>query len=607
MIQLQPHSSKADILVVDDTPVNLRLLSNLLSEQGYEVRKAINGQMALTAIRTAPPDLILLDVMMPDITGYEVCTHLKQNQKTAQIPVIFLSALNDVNDKVKGFTVGGSDYITKPFEYEEIFVRINNQLALRTAEQKLWQLNEELEQRVRQRQKELEMANVQLQQMAFHDALTGLPNRIQFRQQLDTALIDQISPKQLAVLFIDCDRFKVVNDSLGHLVGDELLIALSQRLEQLMQPHYTLARLGGDEFAVLLPQLMGIEEAVQKADEILEMLSQPFKLNQYEVFINASIGIALSSQDYKDPEYLLRDADTALYQAKANGRGCYHIFDRTLHLAVVNALELESELHRAVHAQQLVVHYQPIICLKTGNIEGFEALVRWYHPTRGLISPESFIPIAEETGLMTQISHWVLKQACTQLQVWQQQLGLQSSLFMSVNLSTRQFAQLDLVEQIEQVLDQTQIHPRCLKLEITEDAIMDNPTTAAEILQQLRQRQIQLGIDDFGTGYSSLSYLHSFPVDTLKIDQSFVKHLDGTPENLKLVSVILGIAQTMNMSVIAEGIETQQQLTQLRSLDCNLGQGYYFSEPLPPEKAIMLVTEKPKWLDLINFDDNPHE
>jgi diguanylate cyclase (GGDEF)-like protein len=607
MIQLQPHSSKADILVVDDTPVNLRLLSNLLSEQGYEVRKAINGQMALTAVHTAPPDLILLDVMMPDLNGYEVCTHLKQNQDTAQIPVIFLSALNDVSDKVKGFTVGGADYITKPFEYEEIVVRVNNQLALKTAEQQLWQLNTELEERVRQRTAELEIANAQLQQIAFHDALTGLPNRIQFRQRLDTALMQQTSDQQLAVLFIDCDRFKVVNDSLGHLVGDELLIALSQRIQQLIQPDHTLARLGGDEFALLLPQLTNPETALQKADEILETLSQPFKLNQYEVFMNASIGIALSSEDDTDPEHLLRDADTALYQAKANGRGCYHIFDRTLHVAVVNALELESELHRAVHQQQLRIHYQPIICLKTGKVEGFEALVRWYHPTRGLISPESFIPIAEETGLMTQISHWVLKQACHQLKVWQQQAGLPESLFMSVNLSTRQFAQLDLVQQIEQILAETHVDPRCLKLEITENAIMDNPTTAAEILQQLRHRQIQLGIDDFGTGYSSLSYLHSFPVDTLKIDQSFVKHLDGTAENLKLVSVILGIAHTLKMSVIAEGIETQQQLNQLRSLDCNLGQGYYFSKPLPPEKAIKLVTESSKGLDLTNFDDNQHE
>ncbi|MGB3535814.1 MAG: EAL domain-containing protein [Microcoleaceae cyanobacterium] len=600
MIQLQPHSSKADILVVDDTPVNLRLLSNLLSEQGYEVRKAINGQMALTAVSTAPPDLILLDINMPDLTGYEVCTQLKNNQKTAQIPVIFLSALSDVNDKVKGFTVGGSDYITKPFEYEEIVLRVNNQLALKTAEEQLWRLNAQLEQRVRQRTQQLETANAQLQQIAFHDTLTGLPNRIQFRQQLDTALTQPTPDGQLAVLFIDCDRFKVVNDSLGHLVGDELLIALSQRINQSLQPHEILARLGGDEFALLLPQVRGAKEAVQTAEKILGILSQPFKLNQYEVFINASIGIALSCLDHKDSEHLLRDADTALYQAKANGRGCYHIFDRTLHLAVVNALELESELHRAVDQQQLVVHYQPILSLTTGTIEGFEALVRWYHPTRGLISPESFIPIAEETGLMTQISHWVLKQACHQLRVWQQQGELHDSVFVSVNLSTQQFAQLDLVEQIEQVLKETHIHPRCLKLEITENAIMDNPTTAAEILQQLQQRQIQLGIDDFGTGYSSLSYLHSFPVDTLKIDRSFIEHLDGTPENVKLVSVILGIAQTMNMSVIAEGIETQQQLVQLRSLDCNLGQGYYFSEPLPPEKAIKLATEQSKWLDLIH-------
>ncbi len=596
MTQIQPHYSKADILVVDDTPMNLRLLSNLLSEEGYEVRKAINGQMALTAVDAAPPDLILLDVMMPDLSGYEVCSHLKTNQETAKIPVIFLSALNEVDDKVKGFTVGGSDYITKPFQYEEIVVRVENQLALKMAEQRLRQLNTELEHRVQQRTLELEAANAKLLRLALHDPLTGLPNRTQFQQQLCLALRQTLQhpQTQLGVLFLDCDRFKVVNDSLGHLVGDELLIALSRRMKTIIEPNYLLARLGGDEFAILLPNLTQIDEAVTVANQILESLSQPFQLSQHEVFLNASIGIAPSNLENPNSEHLLRDADIALYRAKAEGRGCYHIFDPTMHLAAVNILELESELYRAVNQQQLAVHYQPIVCLENHEIEGFEALVRWYHPTRGLISPESFIPIAEETGLITEIGYWVLQQACHQLHLWQQQNSVKESLFVSVNLSTRQFAQLDLIEQIDKILSDTQVHPCCLKLEITESAIMDNPTTAAATLKQLRQRHIQLGIDDFGTGYSSLSYLHSFPVDTLKIDQSFVREIDGTADKLRLVSVILGIAQTMNMSVIAEGIETEQQLAQLRNLACNLGQGYYFSEPLPPEKVIKLITDELK-------------
>ena len=588
MTQIQSHSPKADILVVDDTPMNLRLLSTLLSEQGYEVRKAINGQMALTAVDAAPPDLILLDVMMPDLDGYEVCSHLKTKQETAQIPVIFLSALNEVNDKVRGFTVGGSDYITKPFQHEEIMVRVENQLALKMAEQKLRQLNAELEQRVQQRTEELEQANAKLLHMALHDPLTGLPNRNQFQEQLSLALAED---QQLMVLFLDCDRFKVINDSLGHLVGDELLIALSRRIETLVPPQHLLARLGGDEFAILLKDGAGVEDGVTIARQILAALAYPFQLNQHEIFLNASVGIAGSSLGDCQPEHLLRDADLALYRAKAEGRGCYHIFDPALHLAAVETLELESELYRAVYQQQLVVHYQPIVCLETCQIEGFEALVRWYHPTQGLIRPELFIPIAEETGLMTEIGYWVLQQACRQLRHWQQQNAVKDSLFISVNLSTRQFAQLDLIEQIDKILAETQVHPCCLKLEITESAIMDNPTTAAAILQQLRQRLIQLGIDDFGTGYSSLSCLHSFPVDTLKIDRSFVRDIDGTADTLRLISVILGIAETMNMSIIAEGIETEQQLIQLQNLNCDLGQGYYFSAPLPAEKAIQLLTD----------------
>ncbi len=589
--------TKEDILIVDDTSDNLRLLSTILIKQGYNVRKAINGQMALKAVQTVVPDLILLDIMMPGMDGYEVCQHLKANQQTAEIPVIFLSALSEVFDKVKAFEVGGVDYITRPFHFEEVLVRVQNQMALKAAEREIRKLNAQLEERIEERTRQLEIANAQLLEMALHDALTGLPNRTLFMKCLEQALNrpKADSVHQFAVLFLDCDRFKVVNDSLGHLVGDELLIAIARRLEASLSQSDTLARLGGDEFAIFLTEIKEVSSATLVADRILEALSHPFQLKGHEVFINASIGIALGNFNYNQPEHLLRDADTAMYRAKALGKGQYHIFDSAMHDAALQLLQLESDLCRAINQQEFIVHYQPIVDLSTGRIVGFEALVRWHHPQRGMVSPNSFIPIAEETGLIIPIGNWVLREACHQLRLWQKEKLKGIPLFMSVNLSVRQFAQPELIEQIDKILEETQLSPQSLKLEITESAIMDNANSAAVILQKLRERSIQLSIDDFGTGYSSLSYLHSFPINTLKVDRSFVRRIDGNPKNLGLIPAIMSIAQTMGMSAIAEGIETTQQLAQLRTLGCGFGQGYLFSKPMDAERAMDLIASNPQW------------
>ena len=589
--------SKKDILVVDDTPENLRLLSTILIEQGYNVRKAINGQMALKAVQTVVPDLVLLDIMMPIMDGYQVCQHLKANQQTTKIPIIFLSALSDVFDKVKAFEAGGVDYITKPFQFEEVVVRVQNQLALKAAEKEISQLNAQLEERVKERTRQLEIANAQLLEMTLHDALTGLPNRTLLMQRLEQTLnlTKADAVYQFAVLFLDCDRFKVVNDSLGHLIGDELLIAIARRLETCISQHNILARLGGDEFAILLTEIKELSIITQVSKQILELFSYPFQLKVHEVFINVSIGIALGNSNYNQPEHLLRDADTAMYRAKALGKGQYHIFTPAMYDTALQLLHLETDLRRAINQQEFVVHYQPIINLVTGRIAGFEALVRWYHPQRGIIYPKSFISIAEETGLIIPIGNWVLRKACHQLHLWQQEKLADYPLFMSVNLSARQVGQLDLLEQVRQILEETQLKPQNLKLEITESTIMDNTNFATIVLQKLRESSIQLSIDDFGTGYSSLSYLHSFPVNTLKIDQSFVQCLDGNPENLGLVPAIVSIAKTLKMDVVAEGIETNQQLVQLRALNCDFGQGYLFSKPLEAEKAMALIVSNPHW------------
>ena len=603
--------TKEDILIVDDTPENLRLLSKMLTKEGYNIRKALNGQMALTAVQSVVPDLILLDIMMPSMDGYQVCKHLKADPRTAEIPVIFLSALSDAFDKVKAFGVGGADYITKPFQLEEVLTRVQNQLTLKAAKIQNQQINAQLEERVKERTHQLELANQELKRqisermllqeqllkMALYDALTGLPNRFLFMERLEEALkrAKQHPDYRFAVLFLDCDRFKVVNDSLGHFVGDELLVALARRLEASLNQTDTLARLSGDEFAILLTEIENINSVTLIADEILKALSFPFQLKRQEVFINASIGITLSNLNYEQSEYLLRDADTAMYRAKTLGKGQYQIFDSEMHNAAIEVLQLENDLRRAVNQQEFIVHYQPVIALTTGKIVGFEALVRWNHPQQGLISPTLFIPIAEETGLINPIGNWVLREACYQLQQWYHQKLTDYPLTMSVNLSVRQFAQPDLIEQIDTILAETQLNSQSLKLEITESVIMKNSQPVKVILQQLQERQIQLCIDDFGTGYSSLSYLHNFPIDNIKIDRSFISSLDGNSDNLGLVSAIMNIAQALKMSVTAEGIETAQQLEQLRVLNCDFGQGYLFSKPLDGKNATNLIESATQW------------
>ncbi|MEH1838451.1 MAG: EAL domain-containing protein [Nostoc sp.] len=602
---------KKDILIIDDMADNLRVLSSILTREGYNVRKALNWQMAQTATQTVLPDLILLDIMMPEVDGYEVCQTLKAWELTADIPVIFISALDDVFDKVKAFRVGGVDYITKPFEFQEVLVRVQNQLALRSARLEILKLNVELEDRVKQRTGELEKTLQKLQEeinsrqklqsqlldIALHDSLTGLPNRVLFIRRLENALnrTKQESNYQFALLFLDCDRFKVINDSLGHLVGDELLIAIAHRLQACLIPIHTLARLGGDEFGILLENITDINMAIQVAEQILQQLSLTFKLSRYEVFMNVSIGISWGNKDYDRPEYLLRDADTAMYRAKAQGRAKYHVFNPAMHQEAIQLLELENDLRRAVERQEFLVYYQPIISLTTGRISGFEALVRWQHPIRGLVSPIEFIPVAEETGLINAINTWILQSACHQLSIWQHYPVTPEPLTMSVNLSARLFLQPNLIEQIDRIIYETKINPAYLELEITESVIMENTHAIKIIIEQLKERKIKLIMDDFGTGYSSLSYLHNFPFNALKIDKSFVKRMQENKENMGLVPAMIGIANSMGMSAIAEGVETQEQLVQLRSLNCNFAQGYLFSQPIAQQFVIKLLAKSPQW------------
>lgn len=749
------NTDQRTILIVDDVADNLRVLSRTLTEQGYQVRCAKNGSMALMGVQAASPDLILLDIKMPDMDGYEVCQKLKAAEQTRDIPVIFLSALDDVLDKVRAFDVGAVDYITKPFQIDEVLARVKNQIALQVAKAEIYKLNVELEQRIRQRTVQLQITNLELQREvterkqaekslqeseerfesilnslqevvwsvaaqtwellymnptaekvygrpvsefldnqnlwfevihpedskrlerffltlleqgsvdieyrilrpdgevrwlsdrshvvydkngvavrfdgivdditqrkraeeqlihdALHDALTGLPNRALFMERVEVALKQAKRHKNylFAVLFIDLDRFKIINDSLGHRVGDQLLIAFAHVLKECLRTTDTIARLGGDEFTIFLDDIKDIADATRIAKRLQAKLASPFQVESHTVFTSASIGIVLSSSEYEQAADLLRDADIAMYRAKEYGKARYAIFDQVMYEQTLELLQLESELRRSfelassscrlttptrnVECQEFCLYYQPITSLVTGRLTGFEALVRWQHPERGLISPTKFIPVAEDTGLIVPLGEWVLREACRQLIAWQAQFPTACSLKISVNLASKQIKEANFIKQIDSVLAETGLDGSCLKLEITESTLMEYAEETINTLLQIRARNIQLSIDDFGQGYSSLSYLHRFPINTLKIDRSFVSRMNSDDENLEIVQTITTLAHTLGMDVIAEGVETAEQLAQLRALGCEFGQGYFFSTPLNGASAEAMLAANPQW------------
>jgi diguanylate cyclase (GGDEF)-like protein/PAS domain S-box-containing protein len=421
----------------------------------------------------------------------------------------------------------------------------------------------------------------------LRDALTGLPNRAVFMDKLNCAASRRDSGRY-AVLFLDLDRFKLVNDSLGHEAGDQLLVNFVQRLAQWIRPTDSVARIAGDEFTILLEDLSGEDHARQIADDILHSLGSSFDVFGQEVFVTASIGIAMDGA-HSRPADLLRDAATALHRAKALGKNRHQLFDAGLHMHAVQLLQMETDLRRAIERNEFELHYQPIIQIATGNVRTLEALIRWRHPLRGLIPPAEFIPIAEETGLITTIGHWVLGQACRQAAAWRREFAHHANVAVSINLSAKQFAHADLAEQIQAALRESGLPARCLILEITESVVMADADQTAAILHRLKNLGVQVEIDDFGTGYSSLAYLHKFPVDTMKIDRSFIARLNGTPENTEMVRTIITLAHTLSMAVTAEGVETEGQLALLAEMDCENSQGFLLSKPLPAAEATRIL------------------
>ncbi|MEL6602671.1 MAG: EAL domain-containing protein [Cyanobacteria bacterium J06614_10] len=431
----------------------------------------------------------------------------------------------------------------------------------------------------------------QLRHRDFYDALTGLANRALFVNRVEQAVIrlERNASTQCAVLFLDLDRFKVINDSLGHTIGDQLLSALAGRLESCIRRCDTLARLGGDEFAILLEEIDGLEDALAVCDRVHNSLKTPFKLNSYEVFANISIGVVCSSVGYEKSSDLLRNADTALYRAKGQGGACHTVFDQTMHQRAVALWQMATQAQFAVQREELKLRYQPVIDIDTGRVVGVEALIRWHHPQHGSISPSEFIPVMEETGVITLIGNWVLKEACQQVCKWQAALPQSSPIKINVNLSARQLAQSDLPQQVAEILEETGLPPTALRLEITETAIMQNSQEALSVLRELKKLNVGLCIDDFGIGYSSLSRLQQLPVDILKIDRAFVQNIGAKGENTEIARTIIDLADSLSMDIVAEGVETEEQLEGLRSLGCKKIQGFYFAKPMTPEAALRFI------------------
>ncbi len=601
----QPPSA-ATLLVVDDNPENLRLLSDMLAAAGYEIRIARSGAQALERAQCAQPDLILLDVMMPGLDGFEACRRLKAQTETQAIPVIFMTALAEPADKMRGFAAGAVDYIAKPFFQEEVLARIQLHLRLSMLTRALSDRNQLLDQIVRGLENEVEARASELQHVlselqalqvqllqqeerlqysTFHDALTRLPNRASLLRRLAAAVqFHRLYPDyQYALLLLDLERFRRVNESLGYTVGDRVLQAVAERLQSQAGRDHFVARVGSDEFAILQEGLSDLQAAQDLASAVLAELQVPLVVDQREVFASASLGITCSCTGYANATDALRDATIAMCRARSRGTSQYAVFNPHVETADPDRFAWESDLRWATARQEFCLYYQPIVDLATGNPIGFESLVRWHHPNHGLVKPERFIDLAEEMGLIGELGWQVLAIAARQLQQWQQAFPGQA-LFANVNLSILQLNQTDFAAQLAELLAEHQLAGDRLHLELTESCFLATAEQNLALLEQIKSLGIDLCIDDFGVGYSSLSRLLDFPIDCLKIDRAFVSRIADS-SGRAIIQSILTLARNLNVDAIAEGIETAEQAAQLRALDCQFGQGYWLARPLSASEA----------------------
>jgi diguanylate cyclase (GGDEF)-like protein/PAS domain S-box-containing protein len=679
------------LLVVDDNAVNRKILSRQLENQGYLVTCVDSGEEALRLIGSQAFDLVMLDIMMPNVDGLEVLRRIRARFTPAQLPVIMVTARDQSQDIVEALDLGANDYATKPVDFPVTLARVRTHLSFKRAEEALreseerytlaalgsrdgmwdWDLQsgevyfsqrwkamigyEEYEigntpdewfrfvhiddiERLRadiashlegqtdvfqnehrvlhknggyrwmlsrgiavrdgsSKPTRIAGSNTDMTDLKIFDPLTGLPNKTLLLDRVERASRRSArNPDNVfGIIVVNIDDFKRINGSLGQTVADQVLIGFARKFQTTLRSADTVAYLGRDEFAVLLDEMKDVNDAMRAVSRIRKELEQPMRIGNHEVFATASMGVATVSERYTQPEGLLQEAYTALGRAKESGGNSCEVFEAQMQAQAASRLRVENDLRHAIERDELILHYQPIICLSSGQIVGAEALIRWKHPERGLVPPMEFIPVAERTGLIVPIGLWVLREACRQVAQWNRDSDKKTPLQISVNLSAKQFAQPDLAPQIERILEETGLSGQHLDLEITESVIMADTESAERTLRHLKALNIALSIDDFGTGYSSLSYLHRFRADHLKIDRSFVSKMDAEEECREIVRSLVQLATNLRMAVVAEGVETKTQLGLLRELGCGFAQGYLFSKPVEARAFAELLAHAPSW------------
>ncbi len=568
--------TNATILMVDDEPINTDVIKIFLKEEGYSrFISTHQADQAYDLIENHQPDLILLDLMMPKVNGFEILTRVRENKKLKHIPVIILTSSTEAENKLKALQLGANDFLGKPVDPSELVLRIRNTLAAKAYQDRL----------------------------AYYDALTDLPNRLTFMNHLDWSLHQSKHHKSIgAVIKMDLDHFKEINDTLGPTIGDLLLKEISQRLKECLRFSDTIGRLGkdhskpslcrigGNEFSVLFPAIQHENDILPIAQRIIETIERPSHPENHELYVTASIGIAIFPQDGVEINTILKHADIAMSHAKQQGGNCLQFYSNKLKTKSEQRLKLANDLRKAISKDELELYYQPKLSFLNENIVGAEALMRWNHSTLGLISPNTFIPLAEEIGLLPILDKWAFQTVCQQLSSWQD--ANVPLIPISVNITSQSFRKGRVIGTVQEVLNNSTVNPKYIKLELTESSMMENVQENIEVLHKLKEMGFSISIDDFGTGYSSLSYLNRFPIDELKIDRSFITGIFNNAGNLSIVKAIIAMSHGLDLNVVAEGIETKDQLNIINSLDCNEWQGFLFSKPVPVKEFIKLLQLK---------------
>lgn len=553
----QKYEERPVVVLADDDPSIRLMVRHVLESEDFDIVEASDGLEAIKAVEKHHPALILLDAVMPGIDGFTTCQQIKEKGYT-DIPVMMITGLDDDASVERAYEVGAIDFITKPIKWAVLKHRVKSVVAKVIAERKV-------------------------QLLAYRDNLTGLPNRLLFADRLEQAVKrSERSRTSMALMLVDIDDFKLVNDSFGHDAGDKLIKAVGDLISKSLRRADTIARLGGDEFAVIIEGIDGPEDAISIADNLTTILEHNVRLDDQETYTSASIGIAVYPSDGNDARTLLKNADTAMFRAKENGRHCFQFYKPEMSVSAMERLDLENSLKAAFENDEFLIHYQPIIDIHKNEVVGVEALLRWQHPDKGMIQPSDFVGIVEDCGLIVALGEWLIFSVCKQIKVWRD-AGLEKQ-NVSINLAPRQFKEQDLVAIFTQAMADNGLDGSSLSVEVTERTLIDNIGEVESTLKKLRGMGMKILLDDFGTGYASLAYLKEFPVDVVKIDRAFVTGIPDNEEDSTIVDAIAGLTRGLRLALHAEGVENERQLNVLKSIGCQYGQGFYWSKPLPGDE-----------------------